>query len=148
MLACLGILEIEKSQVLCSWNPTLGPITLSARNDVRKTKKMSEQNPSAEATHVFVPLDNLLPLKRLINLNWGLAVDLRRQRVPKNSKTWIPNSDKACSIDREGSSKPSIHVTVPSHVMIPLVNILCRNFGQKKSLTKKKTLAKKIVKEP
>lgn len=65
----------------------LGPITLSARNDVRKTKKMSEQNPSAEATHVFVPLDNLLPLKRLINLNWGLAVDLRRQRVPKNSKT-------------------------------------------------------------
>lgn len=67
--------------------PTLGPITLSARNDVRKTKKMSEQNPSAEATHVFVPFDNLLPLKRLINLNWGLAVDLRRQRVPMNSKT-------------------------------------------------------------
>lgn len=65
---------------------TLGPINLSARIDVMKTNRNRNPHPSTDANNQFRSFDNLLALKKFINLYCGLAVHCSRNRVPMSSR--------------------------------------------------------------
>lgn len=83
---------------------TLGPINLSARIDVMKTNRNRNTHPSTDANNQFRSFDNLLALKKFVNLYCGLAVHCSRNRVPMSSRIWTASSDNICNGVKHQSS--------------------------------------------
>lgn len=66
-----------------------------ATSEVRKIKDTRVAKPKADPTNQFLPSSwvELAALRKWIDLNWGLAVIVRRKRVRESSSIWRRTSD-------------------------------------------------------